>query len=161
MSGEGDNQVRFNLNGAVQQCDVSPRTLLVDVLRDQCAATSVHIGCDEGICGACTVVLNGESVKSCMVLALQVEDASVETLEGPDPGGGLDPVQEAFRDEFGLQCGFCTPGMIMNARALLREKPNPSEAEIRAGMVGNLCRCTGYQNIVRAVKSAAERMAHD
>ncbi len=161
MNGSEEPTVRLQLNGEAKEGEVSPRTLLVDWLRDDCGATSVHIGCDEGLCGACTVILDGVSVKSCMVLAVQADGGEVETLEGADPGGPLDAVQEAFRDEFALQCGFCTPGMIMSARALLRENPRPSAAEIRAGMVGNLCRCTGYQNIVRAVQRASGQLGSD
>ena len=150
--------VQFRLNGKERESKVSPRTLLVDVLRDECGTTSVHIGCDEGICGACTVFLDGESVKSCMVLAVQVKGKTVETLEGTVPIKKLDVVQQAFADEFALQCGFCTPGMVISARALLRKNPNPTDQEIRAAMVGNLCRCTGYQNILKAVRKSAERL---
>ena len=150
--------MQFRLNGGDRKCKVSPRTLLVDVLRDECGTTSVHIGCDEGICGACTIFLDGESVKSCLVLAVQAEGKDVETLEGTGSGKELDVVQQAFGEEFALQCGFCTPGMVVSARALLKNNPNPTDQEIRAAMVGNLCRCTGYQNILKAVKKAAERL---
>lgn len=154
----GTVDVQFRLNGKSYEGKVSPRTLLVDVLRDECGTTSVHIGCDEGICGACTVLLDGEVVKSCMVLAIQVGGKAVGTLEGEGSAKDLDVVQQAFGEEFGLQCGFCTPGMIISARALLKHNPSPTDDEIRSAMVGNLCRCTGYQNIVKAVKKSSERL---
>lgn len=152
-------EVSFELNGEPSHVAVAPRTLLVDVLREQ-GATSVHIGCDEGLCGACTVLLDGDAVKSCLVLAVQVQDRRVETLEAHQEAD-LDALQRAFRDEFGLQCGFCTPGMMMSARALLREDLEPDEEAVRQALAGNLCRCTGYQNIVKAVlRAAAELREH-
>ena len=151
---DGLIDVAFRLNGNPVRHRVAPRTLLVDALRNL-EAKSVHVGCDEGLCGACTVLLDGDAVKSCLVLAAQVEGRSVETLEAHQEGE-LDVLQQAFHDEFGLQCGFCTPGMLMSARALLREEPSPDEESVRQALAGNLCRCTGYQNIVKAVLRAAE-----
>ena len=140
--------------------DVEPRTLLVHHLRDRLGKVGTVVGCDTGNCGACTVLMSGpdgvaRSVKSCSVLAVQADGCTVTTVEGLATNGSLHPVQQAFHEQHGLQCGYCTPGMIMAAVDLLRENPNPSEAEIRAGLSGNLCRCTGYQNIVRAVQAAA------
>jgi carbon-monoxide dehydrogenase small subunit len=145
------------VNGAPVGADVEDRTLLVHFLREMAGLTATNIGCDTTSCGACTVLLDGESVKSCTVLAAQADGGQVTTLEGlAGPGGALHPMQRAFRAEHGLQCGFCTPGMVMAAVSLLRENPHPTEPEVRAGLEGNLCRCTGYHNIVRAVLAAAE-----
>jgi carbon-monoxide dehydrogenase small subunit len=149
----------FTLNGRSVEILVEPRELLVHVLREQLGQTGTHIGCETSHCGACTVDMDGESVKSCTVLAVQAEGADVLTVEGLARGGVLHPVQEAFVQEHGLQCGFCTPGMMMRAYRFLQENPNPSEEEIRSGMSGNLCRCTGYQNIVKAVQYAARKLA--
>jgi carbon-monoxide dehydrogenase small subunit len=147
--------IAVTVNGSVRESEVEARTLLVHWLRDELGLTGTHIGCDTTNCGACTVHLNGESVKSCTVLAAQADGATVTTIEGLAGDGGLHPLQEAFWEKHGLQCGYCTPGMIMAAADLLQRNPNPSEEEIRHGLEGNLCRCTGYHNIVEAVKSAA------
>jgi carbon-monoxide dehydrogenase small subunit len=149
-------RVSITVNGKPRTDEVEPRLLLAHYLRDVCGLKATNIGCDTTSCGACTVHVDGESVKSCTVLAAQADGASVVTLEGLADGDALHPVQAAFRAEHGLQCGFCTPGMVMAAAALLRENPHPSEAEVREGLEGNLCRCTGYHNIVRAVLAAAE-----
>jgi aerobic carbon-monoxide dehydrogenase small subunit len=148
-------RIAVTVNGSVRESDVEARTLLVHWLRDELGLTGTHIGCDTTNCGACTVHLNGESIKSCTVLAAQADGATVTTIEGLAGDGGLHPLQEAFWEKHGLQCGYCTPGMIMAAADLLERNPNPSEEEIRHGLEGNLCRCTGYHNIVEAVKSAA------
>ena len=149
--------VEVTVNGERREADVEARLLLVHWLRDELGLTGTHIGCDTTNCGACTVHLDGESVKSCTVLAVQADGAEVTTIEGLAPEGGLHPLQDAFWEKHGLQCGFCTPGMIMAAADLLRRNPNPSDEEIRHGLEGNLCRCTGYQNIVEAVKAAAAK----
>jgi carbon-monoxide dehydrogenase small subunit len=151
--------VSITVNGAIRTDDVEPRMLLVHYLRDLCGLKATNIGCDTTSCGACTVHIDGESVKSCTVLAAQAHAASVITLEGLAAGDELHPVQAAFRAEHGLQCGFCTPGMVMAAAGLLSENPDPTEQQVREGLEGNLCRCTGYHNIVRAVLSAAATMA--
>jgi aerobic carbon-monoxide dehydrogenase small subunit len=148
-------QVSITVNGEPHALDVEPRLLLVHLLRDRLGLTGTHVGCDTSNCGACTVHLDGEAVKSCTVLAAQADGAEVTTIEGLSGGDGLHPMQAAFMDKHGLQCGFCTPGMIMAAVDLLNRNPNPSDEEIRHGLEGNLCRCTGYHNIVEAVKSAA------
>ncbi len=153
-------QVSITVNGQARSDEVEPRLLLVHYLRDVCGLRATNVGCDTTSCGACTVLVDGESVKSCTVLAAASDGASVTTLEGltAERGAGADglhPVQAAFRAEHGLQCGFCTPGMVMAAVGLLDENPHPTEAEVRAGLEGNLCRCTGYHNIVRAVLAAA------
>ena len=147
--------VRVTVNGQSRQSQVEPRLLLLHYLRDTLGLTGTHTGCDTTNCGACTVHLNGESVKSCTVLAVQADGAEVTTIEGMGTDDELHPLQEAFWAEHGLQCGFCTPGMIMAAADLLRRNPNPSEEDVRHGLEGNLCRCTGYHNIVKAVLSAA------
>jgi len=149
-------QVSVTVNGSVQTHDVEPRTLLVHYLRDQCKLTGTNVGCDTSSCGACTIHLDGESVKSCTVLAAQVDGASITTIEGLATDGELDPMQRAFMENHGLQCGYCTPGMIMAATGLLDENPAPTEREVRLGLEGNLCRCTGYHNIVKAVLAAAD-----
>ena len=147
--------VELTVNGERRAAAVEARLLLVHWLRDELGLTGTHVGCDTTNCGACTVHLNGEAVKSCTVLTAQADGAEVTTIEGLSDGEGLHPVQAAFMDKHGLQCGFCTPGMIMAAVDLLARNPNPSDEEIRHGLEGNLCRCTGYHNIVEAVKSAA------
>jgi carbon-monoxide dehydrogenase small subunit len=147
--------VRVTVNGVVHDLDVEPRLLLVHLLRERLGLTGTHVGCDTSNCGACTVHLDGDAVKSCTVLAVQADGAEVTTIEGLAPDGGLHPMQTAFWEQHGLQCGFCTPGMIMTAADLLKRNPSPSEEEIRHGLEGNLCRCTGYQNIVKAVQAAA------
>ena len=147
--------VEATVNGERREADVEARLLLVHWLRDELGLTGAHVGCDTTNCGACTVHMNGEAVKSCTVLAAQADGAEVTTIEGLSGADGLHPMQAAFMDKHGLQCGFCTPGMIMAAADLLARNPNPSDEEIRHGLEGNLCRCTGYHNIVEAVKSAA------
>jgi aerobic carbon-monoxide dehydrogenase small subunit len=153
-------QVSITVNGTARTDDVEPRLLLAHYLRDTCGLKATNIGCDTTSCGACTVHIGGEAVKSCTVLAVQSDGASVTTLEGlADGGDDLHPVQAAFRAEHGLQCGFCTPGMVMASAALLKDRPQPTEQQVREGLEGNLCRCTGYHNIVRAVLAAADSMA--
>ncbi len=149
----------LNINGEVRAVDVEPRTLLVDFLRDALGLTGTHIGCDTAQCGACTVLLDGRAVKSCNVLAVQAAGAEVTTIEGVTPAdGSLHPMQAAFRDHHGLQCGFCTPGMVMSAIDLVRSNPTPNREEIRETLDGNLCRCTGYHNIVTAIEAGARTM---
>ena len=148
-------RLQVSVNGEAQDSEVAPRTLLVHYLRDNLGLTGTHIGCDTTNCGACTVHLNGEAVKSCTVLAVQAEGAEITTIEGMADGDTLHPLQEAFWEHHGLQCGYCTPGMIMAAADLLKRNASPSEDEIRHALEGNLCRCTGYHNIVKAVKSAS------
>jgi carbon-monoxide dehydrogenase small subunit len=147
--------VSITVNGGAREADVEPRTLLVDLIRDGFGLTGTKIACETSQCGACTVHLDGKAVKSCTVLAVQADGAEVTTIEGLAANGDLHAMQEAFHEQHGLQCGFCTPGMIMAAIALLGETPDPSDDEIRHGLEGNLCRCTGYENIVRAVREAA------
>ncbi len=154
-------RVSITVNGQHRTDDVEPRLLLAHYLRDVCGLRATNIGCDTTSCGACTVLVDGESVKSCTVLAVQAHAASVTTLEGLARDGDLHPVQAAFQTEHGLQCGFCTPGMVMAAAGLLGENPQPSEQQVREGLEGNICRCTGYHNIVRAVLSAADTIAAD
>jgi carbon-monoxide dehydrogenase small subunit len=150
-------QVTVTVNGRQRTDDVEPRLLLVHYLRETCGLTATNIGCDTTSCGACTVIVDGLTVKSCTVLAAQADGASVTTVEGlAEPDGALHPVQAAFRQEHGLQCGFCTPGMVMAAVGVLADNPHPTDREVREGLEGNLCRCTGYHNIVRAVLAAAE-----
>lgn len=148
----------MTVNGRQVGGDVEPRTLLVHFLREDLALTGTHVGCETSYCGACTVILDGAAVKSCTMLAVQSEGADIRTIEGLASDGQLHPVQEGFWERHGLQCGFCTPGMIMSAVALLESNPDPTEDEIRHGIEGNLCRCTGYHNIVRAIEYAAARM---
>jgi carbon-monoxide dehydrogenase small subunit len=149
--------VNLTVNGKPVSVSVDPRTLLVQLIRENLQLTGTHVGCDTAQCGACTIHLNGRAVKACSMLAVQANGAAVTTIEGLAQGsdGKMHPLQEAFRDCHGLQCGFCTPGMVMSACQLLADNPKPSEAEIRAGLEGNICRCTGYHNIVRAVQQAA------
>jgi carbon-monoxide dehydrogenase small subunit len=149
-------QVELTVNGEPRSDDVEPRLLLVHYLREVCGLRAANVGCDTTSCGACTVLLNGESVKSCTVLVAQAAGQEVMTAEGLAPAGELHRVQQAFRAEHGLQCGFCTPGMVMAAVSLLAENPHPTEQEVREALEGNLCRCTGYHNIVRAVLTAAD-----
>jgi carbon-monoxide dehydrogenase small subunit len=148
--------VRLTVNGVEHDLDVEPRLLLVHALRDELGLTGTHVGCDTSSCGACTVHLDGRAVKSCTLLAVQADGAQVTTIEGLAGDGKLHPLQEAFWNDHGLQCGYCTPGMIMAAAGLLAENPDPSEEEVRHALEGNLCRCTGYHNIVKAVMSAAK-----
>jgi carbon-monoxide dehydrogenase small subunit len=151
--------LKLTVNGVRRSDEVEPRLLLVHYLRETCGLRATNVGCDTTSCGACTVLLNGESVKSCTVLAAQANGQSVLTAEGlADDDGSLHPVQRAFREQHGLQCGFCTPGMVMAAVSLLAENPHPTEQEVREGLEGNFCRCTGYHNIVRAVLAAADAL---
>jgi carbon-monoxide dehydrogenase small subunit len=150
--------VSITVNGVEHLHDVEPRYLLVDFIRETLELKGTHIGCDTSQCGACTVLMDGHAVKSCTVLAVQANGSQVTTIEGLALNGQLHPLQNAFWEKHGLQCGYCTPGMILAASDLLNQNPNPSESEIRHGLEGNLCRCTGYQNIVAAVKDAAEAM---
>jgi aerobic carbon-monoxide dehydrogenase small subunit len=147
--------VSLAVNGVRHELDLEPRELLVYVLRDRLGLTGTNVGCDTSSCGACTVLLNGESVKSCTLLGVQADGMELTTIEGLSSNGDLHPLQQAFHEQHGLQCGYCTPGMVMAAASLLAENPEPSEAEIRHALEGNLCRCTGYQNIVAAVRAAA------
>ncbi|HYV05972.1 MAG TPA: (2Fe-2S)-binding protein [Blastocatellia bacterium] len=149
--------VNINVNGVAHHDEVEPRMLLVHYLRDTLALTGTHVGCETSICGACTVILDGQSVKSCTLLAVQADGADVTTIEGLAVNGQLHPVQEGFWEQHGLQCGYCTPGMIMAAAQILNRNPDPSQEEIRHGLEGNLCRCTGYQHIVEAVQYAARK----
>jgi carbon-monoxide dehydrogenase small subunit len=148
-------KIKLTVNGVRHTCDVEDRTLLANLLRDELGLTGTHIGCDTTQCGCCTVHMNGRAVKSCTVLAAQAHGADVVTIEGLAKDGALHPVQQAFTDNHALQCGFCTPGMIMAAAGLLKDNPSPTEEEIYEGLEGNICRCTGYINIVKAVKQAA------
>ena len=150
--------ITITVNGTQHTSDIEPRLLLVNYLREHLRLTGTHIGCDTSQCGACTVLLGSTAVKSCTVLAVQADGANITTIEGLDQAGQLHPLQEAFWEHHGLQCGFCTPGMILTACQLLAEHPSPSEADIRHGIAGNLCRCTGYQNIVRSIAAAAENL---
>ena len=150
--------IRVTVNGTAHEQQVDSRLLLVHFLRDQLRLTGTHIGCDTTHCGACTVILNQEPVKSCTVLAVQADGAEIATVEGLEKDGKLHPIQEAFWQEHGLQCGFCTPGMMMTGVALLGSNPNPTESEIRHAISGNLCRCTGYVNIVKSIQYAAARL---
>jgi aerobic carbon-monoxide dehydrogenase small subunit len=152
-------QLALKVNGRPVRVDIEPRTLLSQLLREHLRLTGTHVGCDTGQCGACTVHLNGRAIKSCTLLALQAQGAEVMTIEGlASADGALHPMQAAFKEHHGLQCGFCTPGMVMSAIDLAKSNPNPTEADVRAGMDGNLCRCTGYQNIVKAVLAGAASM---
>ncbi|MFL6212534.1 MAG: (2Fe-2S)-binding protein [Blastocatellia bacterium] len=150
--------ITLTVNGVAERHEVEPRMLLVHYLRDELGLTGTHVGCETSICGACTVLLDGQSVKSCTVLAVQADGAQVTTIEGMAVNGQLHPVQEGFWEKHGLQCGYCTPGMIMAAAQILARNPQPSDEEIRHGLEGNLCRCTGYQHIVEAVRYAAGKM---
>jgi len=149
-------RISLTVNGVAEEADVEPRLLLVHLLRERLGLTGTNVGCDSTSCGACTVLLDGESVKSCTVLAVQADGTEVTTIEGVSAGdGALNPLQAAFQKHHGLQCGYCTPGMVMAATSLLRENPHPTEEEVRVGLEGNLCRCTGYQGIVDAVLETA------
>lgn len=150
-------QIALTINGQSVEALVEPRTLLVHFLREQQGLTGAHVGCETSHCGACTVDLNGKSVKSCTVFAVQADGGDVMTVEGLSSGADLHPLQEGFYEEHGLQCGYCTPGMLMRAYRFLQENPSPSNEEIRMGISGNLCRCTGYQNIVKAIRFAADK----
>ena len=152
------NQVNVTVNGKKYVKEVQARTLLVDLIRENLGLTGTHVGCDTSSCGACTMMLDGLAVKSCTLLAVQADGSEVKTVEGLADGNNLHPLQEGFWEEHGLQCGFCTPGFLMTAVQLLERNPNPSESEIREGLEGNYCRCTGYHNIVKAVQYAANKM---
>jgi carbon-monoxide dehydrogenase small subunit len=158
ISLEKEFAVSVKVNGQQYERRIDPRTLLVDFLRDELGLTGTHIGCDTGHCGACTVMLNGVTVKSCLLLAAQVNNSELKTIEGVAVKGKLHPIQEAFLEHQALQCGYCTPGMILSSLFLLQRNPNPNEEEIKRGIEGNLCRCTGYLNIVKAVKAASAKM---
>jgi len=151
-------RLSLTINGARREDDVDPRTLLVHYIRDVAGLTGTHVGCETSLCGACTIHLNGQAVKSCTILAVQAEGANLTTIEGLGTEGGLHPLQEGFWEEHGLQCGYCTPGMIMASAELLKRTQNPSEAEIREALEGNLCRCTGYQHIINAIQHAAAKL---
>ena len=153
-----NHHIRVTVNGDVQEADVDARLLLGHFIREDLNLTGTHIGCDTSHCGACTVLVNGTAIKSCTYFAVQADGAEVSTVEGLAQNGDLHPIQEGFREMHGLQCGFCTPGMMIASIALLEQNPNPTEDEIRWGISGNLCRCTGYINIVKAVQYAAEKM---
>jgi carbon-monoxide dehydrogenase small subunit len=154
-----ETAVRIRVNGQAREGRCPPRKLLVDFLREDLGLTGTHVGCEHGICGACTILVNGEAVRACLMLAVQADGAELTTVEGLMQDGALHPLQEAFREHHGLQCGFCTPGMLMTALDLLRANPEPSEAEIRAGLSAVLCRCTGYHGIIKAVQAAAPILA--
>ena len=153
---EGPTEVELKVNGKTYAAMAEPRMLLSDFLRHSLGLTGTHVGCEQGVCGACTVLLDGDPVRSCLAFAVQVDGHEVQTVEGLAVNGRLDPIQEAYRSEHGLQCGFCTPGFLMSTKVLLDENPDPSVADIRDYMSGNVCRCTGYQGIVAAVLKAAE-----
>jgi len=153
--------IKVTVNGVKHEAAVEPRTLLVYFLREHLGLTGAHVGCDTSQCGACTVHMNGRAVKSCTILAVQTSGADITTVEGLAREGALDPVQEGFREKHGLQCGYCTPGMIMSAAYLLQTNPNPTEEEIKHALEGNLCRCTGYVNIVEAIRWTAQKMGGD
>ena len=155
------HQISVTINGAERQAEVESRLLLVHFIRDEMRLTGTHIGCDTTHCGACTVLMNGTPVKSCTILAVQADGTEIKTVEGLAENGELHPLQEGFWEKHGLQCGYCTPGMLMTGSALLESNPNPSEAEIRQAISGNLCRCTGYVNIIKSVQYAAEKMASE
>jgi carbon-monoxide dehydrogenase small subunit len=150
-----EHTISVTVNGERRRALVESRKTLADFLREDCALTGTHLGCEHGVCGACTVLLNGDAVRACLLFAVQADGAEVTTVEGLTPAEGLSPVQEAFRQEHGLQCGFCTPGFIVSVTAFLGDNPQPTDAEIRHALSGNLCRCTGYQGIIRAVHRAA------
>lgn len=155
--------ISVRVNHTLFESAVEPRLLLSDFLRHELELTGTHVGCEHGVCGACTILLNGEAVRSCLMLAVQADGQEITTVEGltpPEQGGALHPLQAAFKEAHGLQCGFCTPGFLMTLIPFLKNHPDPSEAEIRQALSGNICRCTGYQNIVKAVQLAAKRMAH-
>ena len=154
-------KIRIKVNGADMEAEVEPRLLLVHCIRDLFGLTGTHIGCDTTHCGACTVHLDGKPIKSCTLFAVQADGCEITTVEGLEQDGKLHPVQEGFWQEHGLQCGFCTPGMMMTSVALLKEKPNPSEDEIRFAISGNLCRCTGYMNIVKSIQYAAQKLRQE
>ena len=151
-----DIEITVEVNGTVRRSSVAPRLTLADYLRVDCGLTGTHVGCEHGVCGACTVMMDGEAVRACLVFAVQADGTRITTIEGiASPDGTLAPIQEAFREHHGLQCGFCTPGFILTATALLQENPAPTDEEIRDGISGSICRCTGYQGIVAAIRAAS------
>ena len=152
------HRIRVTINGKEFEHEVEPRLLLVHYIREKARLTGTHVGCDTGNCGACTVLYHGQPIKSCLMLAVQADGAEIATIEGMARNGQLHPVQEAFLDKFGFQCGYCTPGMILNASALLEASPNPNDEEIREALEGNLCMCTGYQQIIDSILHAAEKL---
>jgi aerobic carbon-monoxide dehydrogenase small subunit len=157
-----EHSIEVGVNDVTRRDTVPARLTLADFLRTRCGLTGTHLGCEHGACGACTVLVDGDAVRSCLLYAVQVDGAQVTTVEGlAGPGGELSPVQEAYRDHHGLQCGFCTPGFVVTTHALLRDDPDPSDHEIRVGLSGNVCRCTGYQGIFAAVRAAAEQQTRD
>lgn len=158
MSGSDKMAVRIRVNGEMREATVEPRTLLVDFLREELNLTGTHIGCDTTYCGACTVILNGRTVKSCTLFAPMADGGEITTVEGLSKNGELHPVQEAFAQCHGLQCGYCTPGLLLSTLHLLERTPHPTEKQIRRGIAGNVCRCTGYQNIFKAIRAAAEEL---
>ena len=152
-----ETEIVVHVNGTARRARVEPRLTLADFIRERCHLTGTHLGCEHGVCGACSVLLDGAAVRACLVFAVQADGSEVTTVEGMSgPDGELSPVQAAFRDEHGLQCGFCTPGFVVSVTAFLRDHPDPTDEEIRAGLSGNLCRCTGYQGILRAIRAAAD-----
>jgi carbon-monoxide dehydrogenase small subunit len=157
---DGETIVRVLVNREERRGIAEPRTLLVDFLRHELGLTGTHVGCEQGVCGACTVRLDGEAVRSCLLFAVQARGASIETVEGMAQGEDLHPIQQSFHEMHGLQCGFCTPGLLLATAALLEDNPSPSESEIRAGLSGNICRCTGYVGVVAAVQEAARKLEH-
>lgn len=159
MNGVANKTITVTVNGGSKTSEVEPRRLLVHWIRENLGLTGTHVGCDTSSCGACTVLLDGTPVKSCTMFAVQADDREITTVEGLQQGGALHPIQEGFKEEHGLQCGFCTPGMMLLGAALLEENPDPSEEDIRWAISGNLCRCTGYQNIVNSVQWAAKKAA--
>lgn len=158
MPGVEKTRVRVKVNGQMREAEVEPRTLLVDFLRDDLDLTGTHVGCDTTYCGACTVILNGRTAKSCTLFAVMADGGEITTVEGLAQDGRLHPIQEAFAECHGLQCGYCTPGLLMSTLHLLAKNPKPSDKEIRQGIAGNTCRCTGYQNILKAIRTAAGAM---
>ena len=151
--------VTITVNGTTHQLSVEPRKVLADVLREDCGLTGTHLGCEHGVCGACTVIIDGDAVRACLQFAVQADGTNITTIEGIAHNGELTPVQQAMADHHGLQCGFCTPGFVMSITAFLDANPDPTETEIREGLSGNICRCTGYQGIIKAVQIAAETMS--
>jgi len=158
LTGAARIAVKITINGKLYTREVEPRTLLVEFLREACDLTGTHVGCDTSYCGACTVLMNGLAVKSCTMLAVQADGAEITTVEGLEKDGQLDPIQQAFREAYGLQCGYCTPGLMLAARQLLSRDHEPSDAEIRKNIAGNTCRCTGYMNVFKAIQLAGRNM---
>jgi carbon-monoxide dehydrogenase small subunit len=153
------HEISLTINGRPFQGEVEARKLLADFIREDAGLTGTHLGCEHGVCGSCTVLLNGEAARSCLMFAVQADGAEIMTVEGLAPDGKLHPLQEAFREHHGLQCGFCTPGVLMSAYYFLQQNPNPTEEEIRIGIAGSLCRCTGYESIIRSIEAAAQALS--